>query len=172
VLDPPWYPVVAGLCAFAGALVALALYHRMSILPHRRRLQELLATHDELLGGGTGERASQRIAAVEQTLAEALGRLGRVEELVAELRGCAQTDLSRIGLVRYDAFDDAGSKLSYALALLNREGDGVVLSSIYSRSDCRTYAKAVERFMPVVAASEEELQAIRQARDASTTRAC
>ncbi|HTX60320.1 MAG TPA: DUF4446 family protein, partial [Verrucomicrobiae bacterium] len=87
----------------------------------------------------------------------------------AELELLAKTDVSRIGFVRYDAFDDTGSDLSYALALLNREGDGVVLSSIYSRSDTRTYGKAVERFKPAANASEEELTAIERAREPAST---
>jgi hypothetical protein len=66
--------------------------------------------------------------------------------------------------VRYDAFDDTGSELSYALALLNREGDGVVLTSIYSRADSRTFGKAVDRYAPRTNASAEELTAIAQAR--------
>jgi hypothetical protein len=56
--------------------------------------------------------------------------------------------------------------LSYATALLNREGDGVVLTSIYSRTDTRTYGKAVTKFVPVGTASEEELQAIQRAKAA------
>ena len=63
-------------------------------------------------------------------------------------------------------FDDTGSELSYATALLNREGDGVVLTSIYSRTDTRTYGKAVTKFVPVWTASEEELQAIQRAKAA------
>ncbi len=78
------------------------------------------------------------------------------------------TDLSRVGFVRYDAFADNGSGLSYALALLNRQGDGVVLNSIYSREDARTFGKPVEAFKPKVRASPEELEAIERARLAAS----
>ena len=71
-----------------------------------------------------------------------------------------------MGFVRYDAFDDTGSELSYAVALLNREGDGAVFSSIYSRTDTRTYGKVVTGYQPAVNASEEELLAILRARTA------
>jgi hypothetical protein len=57
--------------------------------------------------------------------------------------------------------------LSYALALLNRQGDGVVVSSIFSREDTRTFGKAVNAFEPLQEASKEELRAIALARDSS-----
>ena len=76
----------------------------------------------------------------------------------------AGADISRAGFVRYDAFADSETGLSYALALLNRRGDGVVLTSIYSRADTRTFGKPVESFKPTVHASDEELEAIERAR--------
>jgi len=153
----------AAAAALAGALLALAAYHVFSVRPALARLQALLATHDGLIGGGRGDAAG-RLERLEAGQAEQRSSLERLAGRADELEGLARTDLARIGFVRYDAFDDTGSDLSYALALLNREGDGVVLSSIYSRNDTRTYGKAVERFKPAANASEEELRAIEHAR--------
>jgi hypothetical protein len=161
----PTFTIYAALAAFAAALVALILYHFMVVVPALRRARELLAVHDGLIGGGAG--ASVRLSAIEAAqLAEQSG-LKRVAQQVSELEALARTDVSRVGFVRYDAFEDTGSELSYALALLNREGDGVVISSIYSRTDTRTYGKAVNRYKPAVNASEEELRAIEMARSSS-----
>ncbi|MGH7684254.1 MAG: DUF4446 family protein [Vulcanimicrobiaceae bacterium] len=79
----------------------------------------------------------------------------------------ARREVPRIGFVRYNAFHDVGSDLSFALALLNAEGDGVVLNSLYSREETRTYGKAVKGFTSVVDASREEREAIDAAREAS-----
>lgn len=122
----------------------------------------LVDTHDRLIGGGTP--ASARLDAIDAALSKQEGALGRVAERVSELELLARSDLSRVGFVRYDAFDDTGSELSYALALLNRDGDGVVISSIYSRADTRTFGKAIHGYKPAVNASEEELRAIELAR--------
>jgi hypothetical protein len=149
--------------ALAGALIALAAYHLSTVRPALARLQALLDTHDGLIGGGSGDAAG-RLGRLESGQADQRQALERVAARTDELERLARTDLARIGFVRYDAFDDTGSDLSYALALLNREGDGVVLSSIYSRTDTRTYGKGVERFKPAANASEEELAAIEQAR--------
>jgi hypothetical protein len=148
----------AVLCAF----LALAVYHLAVVAPALRANQSLLKTHDDLIGGGAG--AGDRLAALEAALSAQRSAGERVEQRVRELEGLARTDISRVGFVRYDAFDDTGSELSYAMALLNREGDGVVISSIYSRADTRTYGKAVAAYKPAVNASDEELRAIELAR--------
>ena len=152
----------AALVGFGAGFAALLIYHFTIVRPALAQSAALLAVHDTLIGGGTG--AADRLGMLEgraDRLAEILERVsGRAEELEA----LARTDVSRVGFVRYDAFDNTGSELSYALALLNREGDGVVVSSIYSRTDTRTYGKAVERYKAAVNASDEELRAIELAR--------
>jgi hypothetical protein len=158
----PIETIYAALAAFVAALVALIIYHLAVVVPALRGLQQLVNTHDGLIGGGAG--ASGRLASIESALATEREGLKRVAQQVSELEALARTDISRVGFVRYDAFEDTGSELSYALALLNREGDGFVISSIYSRTDTRTYGKAVSGYKPAVNASDEELQAIERAR--------
>jgi hypothetical protein len=154
----------AALAAFIAALIALGVYHLAVAGPALRRLRELTGTHDQLIGGGSS--ASERLAQLDGSLGVVQTALERVTGRVGELEALARTDLSRVGFVRYDAFDDTGSELSYAVALLNREGDGAVFSSIYSRTDTRTYGKVVTGYQPAVNASEEELLAISRARTA------
>jgi hypothetical protein len=158
--------IIAALAALGAALFALLVYHAAFVAPAMGRMRELASIHDEALGGGAGP-ASQRLGTLEGQVAGLSSELERVGRRVGELGALARTDISRFGFVRYDAFDDTGSDLSYALALLNRDGTGVVLTSIYSRTDTRTYGKAVERFQPQANASEEELRAIGLARDTS-----
>ncbi len=161
--EPMQTTYIAAEAAFAAALIVLAIYHFAAVAPALRRLQARLATHDEVMGGAAGP-ASSRLGAIESGLASLRQEHERVAKRVGELDVLAHTDISRVGFVRYDAFDDTGSELSYALALLNREGTGVVLTSIYSRTDTRTYGKAVESYRPLANASEEELRAIASAR--------
>jgi Protein of unknown function (DUF4446) len=85
---------------------------------------------------------------------------GRVDALEAT----AGRSLQRVGFVRFNAFPDVGSELSYALAVVDRQGNGFLLSSIYSREEVRTYAKAVRNFSADKDLSDEELRAIELAR--------
>ncbi len=156
--------LTAVLAAIGSAIVVLGGYHLLVAAPALRRLRAALATHDELLGGGAGASATKRVdqieARVQRLEAGATSLAGRVSLLEA----AAQSVMPRVGFVRYNAFDDVGSDLSYALALLTRDGNGVVLSSIYSREETRTYGKAVENFIAAQDASAEEKMAIAKAR--------
>jgi hypothetical protein len=149
--------------AFLGALAVLALYHAAVVRPALRRNDDLLELHDNLLSGGSGGAAG-RLGALEDGQERQAAEVRRLSDRIAALETLTVTDLSRAGFVRYDAFAGSGSGLSYALALLNRQGDGVVLTSIYSRDDTRTFGKPVAGFKPTVQASAEELEAIERAR--------
>ena len=78
-------------------------------------------------------------------------------------RGRLAPRLQRVGLVRYNPFEETGGNQSFALALLDAEGDGWVLSSLHARSGTRVYAKAIAARPVRAALSDEETAAIRQA---------
>jgi hypothetical protein len=75
----------------------------------------------------------------------------------------AQGPLSRIGVVRFDAFADVGGKLSTAAALLDEHGNGVVFTSMHGRDTARSYIKQVRGGVGVVALSPEEQDAVDRA---------
>src|SRR4051794_35131090 len=82
---------------------------------------------------------------------------------VAALRAEAQGALRHLAVVRYDAFGDMGGHLSWSLALLDNNGDGVVITSIHGRSDARTYAKSIASWRCDQQLSPEEQDAISNA---------
>jgi len=159
--------IYAALAAFLGALAALFIYHMAAVRPSLTALRRMAAEHEDLIGG-SGGAASERLKGLESSLAAGQTAMERVSGRIDELEGLAARDVSCVGFVRYNAFEDTGSDLSYALALLNRAGDGVVINSIYSRTDTRTYGQSVKSFKPAANASEEELRAIELARASSS----
>jgi hypothetical protein len=157
--------LIAAAAAFVAALVALFVYHAAVVRPAIAKVRETLQLHDGLIGGTT-HGASARLSELQASQQRHAEAIDAAAIRVGALEALATTDVSRIGFVRYNAMDDGGGELSYALALLNRSGDGVVISSLYSRADTRTFGKIVENYTPGVHASEEELQAIARAREA------
>jgi hypothetical protein len=83
---------------------------------------------------------------------------------VAALRAEAKGTLRHVGLVRYDAFGDVGGRQSWSLALLDDDGNGVVLTAIHGRSEARSYAKSVAGWSSEHAMSPEEQDAVASAR--------
>ena len=86
-----------------------------------------------------------------------------VELELAEVRDVLARAIQRVGMVRFDAFDDMGGRLSFAVALLDAEGSGVVLSTINGRKETRIYAKPIDRGTSTIDLSGEEAEAIRRA---------
>jgi Protein of unknown function (DUF4446) len=158
------YLITTVLAGLACAIVVAGGYHLLVVGPRLAKLQAVIDQHDSLLGGGA-TRATDRLAALErETAAIAAAREAEIRRVDA-LEQVARTEVPRVGFVRFNAFSDVGSDLSYALALLNRDGNGVVLTSIYSREETRTYGKGVTAFKPAQDPSDEELAAIEKARN-------
>ncbi len=86
---------------------------------------------------------------------------GDIKEIENNITKCIQ----KVGMVRYSAFQDTGSDLSFTLALLDNNNDGLVLNGIYSREMSNIYAKPIEKGMSSYTLSEEEKKAIEKAID-------
>jgi hypothetical protein len=122
-------------------------------------------------------RRSQRILTrgmtdntLQEILAQHFVRVDGLEDRIANnernidiLHNNELEAIQRVGMIRYDAFSDMGGELSFALALLNDHGDGIVISTITGRADNRTYAKHVRGGRPAIQPSAEETAAIKQA---------
>lgn len=74
-----------------------------------------------------------------------------------------RSGIDRAELIRFNSFDNMGAELSFALALLNQEGTGLVLTGIHSIEECRIYAKPIEKGQAAVKLNQEEKKAIERA---------
>lgn len=83
---------------------------------------------------------------------------------VAALRAEAKGALRHVGLVRYDAFGDVGGRQSWSLALVDDDGNGVVLTAIHGRSEARSYAKSIVDWRSEQPMSPEEQDAVASAK--------
>ncbi len=101
------------------------------------------------------------------------GHAKGIQRLEAAVRALDATDkgqqrlidgaVRHVGLVRYDAFEDVGGRLSFSCALLDDHGTGVVVTSINGRQDTRVYAKPIVNATSTYNLSTEEDEAIQQA---------
>ena len=71
--------------------------------------------------------------------------------------------LNKYGIVKYDAFEDMGGKLSFVLAMLDKNNTGFLLNAIHSRENCFLYIKEIVNGESYVVLSEEEVEALKQA---------
>lgn len=87
----------------------------------------------------------------------------RLSQALNELSIQNKNNLRKIGFIRFNPFEDAGGNMSFALALLNENDNGIVVSSLHGREGTRIYAKAVRKGKSESKLTEEEVQAIKQA---------
>lgn len=84
--------------------------------------------------------------------------------LINEVKSIQNTTLNKYGVVKYDAFDDVGGKLSFALAMLDKDDTGIVLNAVHSRDNCFLYIKEIVKGESYIMLSEEEIDALRLAK--------
>jgi len=89
--------------------------------------------------------------------------LTTTDDNVTHLRGLLSETTSRVAVVRFDAFDDMGGAMSFAAAMLDEHGTGMVLTSINGRAETRTYVKQVREGTSTHDLSAEEERAIKAA---------
>lgn len=130
-----------------------------------KRIQELQAQQNVILGP---KGVSSDIIAYIGSLT---GRIDKLRDAVDTLSLEAQDHevridgcVSRIGMVRFDAYSDLGGRQSTAIGLMNAKDDGIVITTVVSRDFARTYVKLIKEGQPDVPLAPEEEEALEQAR--------
>lgn len=98
----------------------------------------------------------ERIVDIEAALSETNTYCKQLDK---QMENCMQ----KVGIVRYNAYKDAGSNLSFAVALLDENNNGVVFNGIYSREMSNTYAKPIENGKSKYTMTAEEIEAVNKA---------
>ncbi len=129
-------------------------------LSNRAKIKRLMEKYEAFMKGADGEsiegqieRYFLKVDEVESTNADIKNSLNI---MARNLQHCIQ----KVGIVRYNAFDNVGSDLSYSIALLDNNDDGIVLSGLFTRDSSLTYAKPVFNGKSKYALSAEEIQAL------------
>ncbi len=161
---PPRMPLDAqtlstAVVVLAVVVVLLALWVawlQLSDAVLRRRLRRLIGDGEGL---GLDELLDKQFGRLD-TVAERVEALNRLHH---ELEALLQQSIQKVGVIRFNPFADTGGDQSFAVALLDAQGNGIVLSSLHGRADTRIFAKQVQAGRSKHALSDEEQDAIRKA---------
>lgn len=144
---------------FLGVLMLNFLLF-ICILAQAIKIKNISGKYRQFMKGAEGrsleEHVKQMITANENNRAE----LEQIKKELNSTKQAIKNNLQRVGVVRYNSFSDIGSDLSYAVAILDGHGNGVVMSSIYGRDDFRAFAKPVTGGSSKYRLSKEEQEAI------------
>ncbi len=148
--------IVAILAVTTIVLLALAVWLA-------RRMARLEARLSDMTRGAEGRSLEAVLDAHLEQVHSLARQVDDLTSRTAILEAASRRAFSRVGLVRYNPFEETGGNQSFALALLDANGDGWVLSSLHARQGTRVYAKAIGAGRSDAALSEEEAAAIKQA---------
>jgi hypothetical protein len=112
---------------------------------------------------------------LEKTLIERLEQVDLLtaantenEKNIKKIFDTLQFTVQKVGLVKYDALEQRGGKLSFSLAVLDEKNDGFVMSAIHSKEGCYTYMKEIIAGNSITVLSEEEKNALERAKENRT----
>jgi hypothetical protein len=151
-VDPQLVAVVAAAAAVLALLLLLVvIVQGVRLRRLRRTFERALPDGQDLLTtlGSQGED-------LEALRVDVAGAVAEARDVGERLRN----SISKVGVVRYDAFDDMGGALSFSAALLDQQGDGVVISAINGRTETRCYAKSISGGSSDHSLSTEESAAV------------
>jgi hypothetical protein len=148
--------LVIGLVVGFIALVVVAVVLARRLTEQTRRLDGLTRGSDERSLEGILESHLGRVHQVVRDVEKVAAR-------TAILERDSKRAFARVGLVRYNPFEDTGGNQSFALALIDAKGDGFIVSSLHSRNATRLYAKSLSGGRSEVALSTEEAEALKLA---------
>ena len=139
-------------------------------LVQARRIRRLGRRLDGITRGADGRSLEAVLDAHLDKVFAVAQELDELSARSAMLESAGRRAVQRIGLVRYNPFEETGGNQSFALAMTDANGDGFVISSLHARAGTRLYAKSVVAGRSDAALSAEEAEALRMALAASPSR--
>ena len=139
-------------------LILIVVFLNVSLALHR-----LNRKYTMFMKGADGQ-SLERMFSQKMKEFERLARANEDNSLeLRQMKSVLKKTPTKYGIVKYDAFDDVGGKLSFALAMLDAENTGFILNAIHSRDNCFFYIKEIVNGESYTLLSSEETDALRQA---------
>jgi len=158
--------LVQGFEVLAVLALAVAIAAGVGLFLVFRRLQRYHRNQYVIMGSRGNVDIVEHVAAVDDKLANMRVALEDLTLVARDHDVRIDGTLSRIGVVRFDAYQDLGGRQSSAVAFLNSLGNGVVITTVVSRDFARMYVKLLKDGTPDIPLAPEETEAVEQARGA------
>lgn len=154
--------IIIGLAAFSIILFILMIVNIAKTSKLRKKYEAFMLGKD---AKSLEDTLITRLTQVDQLM-----EANQVnEKSIQKMSGDMKYTFQKIGLVKYDAFNEMGGKLSFSLALLNDSNDGFVLNAVHSREGCYTYVKEIIDGNSIITLAEEEQEALNMAKESKNS---
>lgn len=127
------------------------------------KLNKLTKKYDRFMRGKDAETLEDVIYKRFEEVDLLLKNDKEKEKLLKSVFESLKITISKVGVVKYDAFNEMGGKLSFALAMLNQENTGFVMNAMHSREGCYIYIKEIIKGESYIPLGGEEREALSKA---------
>ncbi|HHW49151.1 MAG TPA: DUF4446 family protein [Clostridiaceae bacterium] len=133
-------------------------------ISNRSKIKKLISRYNKFMRGSGDKNIEELLDYYIEQVSKVVTKNREIELHINGLERNLLYCIQKVGVVRFNAFDNVGSDLSFSIALLDSNDTGVVLSGIYARDSSSTYAKPVVNGKSKYPLSAEEIKAINIAR--------
>lgn len=145
---------------FSGIAILLLLVMAILIIVNMSQISKLKKKYQQFMGGKEAKSLEQELKDHLDEIDGLISSNKENKEKIDHLNHQIQYAFQKVGMVKYDAFQEMGGKLSFSLCLLNEKNDGFIINAIHSREGCYTYIKEIIAGKCVIILSEEEKEAL------------
>lgn len=135
----------------------------ISMMKHRIKYRRLFKSYDNFMTGRSARNLEDIIILLRKDIRSLKNENKLNREAIRELNKIQRECYQKIGILKYDAFDGMGGKLSFALCILNYRNSGYIINSIHSREVTFNYIRIVENGQTEQILSREEKIVLEQA---------
>ena len=145
-------------------VIVVAVFFGFSSLYLAIKLHRLDVLYKKMMRGVAGESMEEMMLARIQDIETLKHKVSDLSVECGRLEMDARKHVQQVGVVRFNAFDNTGSDLSFAVAMLDAANTGFVLSGIYGREESRVYAKPLVKGESTYMLTKEEKHAVDKAK--------
>jgi hypothetical protein len=127
------------------------------------RLSRMIAQYRRLMEGTDSASLEQALNAYVGEVRQALETVSDLESKTRRMDRTLKHSMQWMGIIRFNPFRNTGGAQSFAWAIVDGHGDGIVVSSLHARENTRVYAKPLHRWESAHTLTDEEKQAIARA---------
>lgn len=127
------------------------------------RLGSLKKKYDFFMQGDNGASLERKLSVEVSEIRDAAKGLETMMTEQAAIRNIQSNTIQKIGFIKYNAFENIGNDLSFALTLLDGNNNGICISTIYGRNESRIFSKPIVKGKSLVSLSQEELESLNEA---------
>ncbi|WP_438348363.1 DUF4446 family protein [Paenibacillus sp. FA6] len=152
--------IIEHLALYIGIIMFVVLVLLILMFKQLSKLNKLRRRYEQMMSGGGVENLESLLIDLKLQLDRLQDDHGQQGEMLEDTLKKLQSVKGNVGLIKYNAFEERGSDLSFSVAIIDDHSNGIVLTSIYNRDNSYIYAKPLKQGDSTYTLTAEEKRAI------------